>query len=87
MTLSFGGKEEVCGDAVCRRVRWRAMVPLPEPEKAVTMLYGGISDAIGGVGGVDTDVNNVIGRRQSRWRGCCKAGFGEGTQLKILSLK
>ncbi len=31
---------------------------MPEPEKAATILYGGISGAIRGVGGVDTDVNN-----------------------------
>ena len=50
MTLSFGYKKY--------DVQWRATAPLPEPEKAATILYGGISGAIRGVGGVDTDVNN-----------------------------
>ena len=72
-------------DAMCHGVRWRAMATAPEPEKVVRMLYGGVSGAIGGVGGVNTDGNNVLRLGQSGWWGCCKAAlvhlwhFEEGT--------
>ena len=74
----------------CDGVRWQAMVHLPEPETAATMLYGGVGSTIGGVGGVDTDGNNVIQRSHCGWWGCCKAAsarpqrFGEWTQQQSL---
>ena len=63
------------------------MAPSPEPEKAVTMLYVGVSGAIGGVGGVDTD-GNFYTAGPKRMMGMLQgSGFGEGTQLRIPSLK
>ena len=78
---------------MCIGVQWQASVPLPEPEKATTMLYGGVSGSTGGVGGVGTDGIDVVRQRQSGWWGFCQVAyvrpwhFGEETPQKLPSLK
>jgi hypothetical protein len=45
---------------MCHGMQRRAAAPLPEPEKAAAVLYGGLDGATGGVGSVDTDVKDVM---------------------------
>ncbi len=84
------------GVMVCHGVQWCDGATVcnggNDPKTAATMLYRGISGTIGGVNGIDTDINNVIWQHQCGLWGCykvltaqaCPWCFGEGTQQQRL---